>query len=324
MSKIRSIKALQILDSRGVPSLEVEIETTEGIKSSASVPSGASKGTHEAFEKRDENPNIFFGKSLYRNIEIIESEINDELLGFDIFDQKKIDEKLITLDGTKNKSRLGANSILAVSIAAFKSAAKAKKIPIYKNFDLDAKFLPIPFVNVINGGAHADNNCSIQEFMIVPKGFESFSMAIRASCEVFFCLKNILKEKNLFTNVGDEGGFAPNLSSNEEAIELILSAIKKSGYEEGKEIFLALDIAASQFCFENKFFLEKNDKNYLSKEKMIELYQNWCKKYPIISIEDPFVEDDFESFSDLTKILKGVQIVGDDIFVSQKKDLWKE
>lgn len=322
MPKIKSLSALQIFDSRGTPTVQVFLETTSGKISGACVPSGASKGKNEAFELRDGGKD-FFGKGVSKAISNVEGEIFGALVGKNIFDQKEIDETLINLDGTENKSRLGANAILGVSIANLKAAAQEKNLEVFEYLNPAEKIIPTPFINMINGGAHADNNCGVQEFMIIPKGFKTFSKAIRASAEIFFQLKNILKNKNLSTNVGDEGGFAPELNSNEEAIELLLFAIEKSGYKPGEEVFLGLDVAANELEKNGNISLLKKNSCTISKKDLIEKYEEWVKKYPIISLEDPLPESDWEDWQALTKKLKNIQIVGDDIFVTQTKKLQK-
>jgi len=321
MSKISNIKALQVFDSRGNPTIECEISLEDGNKALAVVPSGASTGTHEAFELRDIEDKKYLGKSVLKAIEKINGEISKELIGFDAKDQKKIDQTLIKLDGTKQKKRLGANAILSVSLAACKVAANSKKIPLFKNLG-NEKTLPLPLMNIINGGAHANNLLRIQEFMIRPDKAKSFKEALNICFLVIQKLKFLLNNKNFSTNVGDEGGFAPTLSSNEEAIEFILEAIEKAGFNAGTDISLCLDVAANELFKEKKYAV--NSSKFISSDKTTEYYLNLIKKYPIKSIEDPFFEDDWNAWINLTKHLnKDIQIVGDDLFVTNKERLLK-
>ena len=321
MSKISNIKARQVFDSRGNPTIESEIYLEDGNKASAIVPSGASTGTHEAFELRDVEDKKYLGRSVLKAIEKVNGEISKELIGFDAKDQKKIDETLIKLDGTKQKKRLGANAILSVSLASCKAAAHSKKIPLFKNIG-DKKTLPLPLMNIINGGAHANNSLRIQEFMIRPDKAKSFKEALNICFLVIQKLKSLISNKNFSTNVGDEGGFAPTLSSNEEAIEFILEAIEKAGFNAGTDISLCLDVAANELFKEKKYAV--NSSKFISSDKTIEYYLNLIKKYPIKSIEDPFFEDDWNAWINLTKLLdKDIQIVGDDLFVTNKERLLK-
>ena len=321
MSKISNITARQVFDSRGNPTIESEIYLEDGNKASAIVPSGASTGTHEAFELRDIENKKYLGKSVFKAIEKVNGEISKELIGFDTEDQKKIDETLIKLDGTKQKKRLGANAILSVSLASCKAAAHSKKIPLFKNIG-NEKTLPLPLMNIINGGAHANNSLRIQEFMIRPDKAKSFKEALNICFLVIQKLKSLLSNKKFSTNVGDEGGFAPTLSSNEEAIELILEAIEKAGFNAGIDISLCLDVAANALFKEKKYAV--NSSKFISSDKTIEYYLNLIKKYPIKSIEDPFFEDDWDAWINLTKLLdKDIQIVGDDLFVTNKERLLK-
>ena len=321
MSKISNITARQVFDSRGNPTIESEIYLEDGNKASAIVPSGASTGTHEAFELRDIENKKYLGKSVFKAIEKVNGEISKELIGFDTEDQKKIDETLIKLDGTKQKNRLGANAILSVSLASCKAAAHSKKIPLFKNIG-NEKTLPLPLMNIINGGAHANNSLRIQEFMIRPDKAKSFKEALNICFLVIQKLKSLLSNKKFSTNVGDEGGFAPTLSSNEEAIEFILEAIEKAGFNAGTDISLCLDVAANALFKEKKYAV--NSSKFISSDKTIEYYLNLIKKYPIKSIEDPFFEDDWDAWINLTKLLdKDIQIVGDDLFVTNKERLLK-
>ncbi|MGH7889385.1 MAG: phosphopyruvate hydratase, partial [Thermodesulfobacteriota bacterium] len=285
MAKIVSIKAREILDSRGNPTVEVDVVCEDGSFGRAAIPSGASTGEHEALELRDWNKKIYLGKSVQKAVKNINGVIAPKVIGMEVTLQNRIDNYMIQLDRTKNKSRLGANAILGVSLAVSKAAANSVGLPLYRYLGgVSARVLPAPLMNIINGGAHADNNLDIQEFMIVPLGFNSFSEAIRAGVEVFHNLKIILKKKGYSTSVGDEGGFAPNLKANEEAIECVLEAITQAGYKAGKEISLALDVASSEFYKDGKYEIE--DKK-LGKDKLADLYADWVREYPIISIEDP-------------------------------------
>ena len=321
MSKITNIKARQVFDSRGNPTIESEVYLEDGSKAIAIVPSGASVGTHEAFELRDIEDKKYLGKSVLKAIEKVNGEISKELTGFDIEDQKKIDETLIKLDGTKQKMRLGANAILSVSLASCKAASLSKKIPLFKSIG-DEKTLPLPLMNIINGGTHADNSLRIQEFMIRPDKAKTFKEALHMCFLVIQKLKSFLSGKNFSTNVGDEGGFAPSLSNNEQAIEFILTAIEKAGFKAGIDISLCLDVAANELFKEKKYAI--NSSKFISSEKTIEYYLDLIKKYPIKSIEDPFAEDDWNAWINLSKFLStDVQIVGDDLFVTNKERLLK-
>lgn len=318
MAKIINVKGYEILDSRGLPTVEAEIYLDNGIIASASVPSGASTGSKEALELRD-NDYRFLGKGVKKAVNNINTTIRNNLVGLEL-NQITIDEKLINLDGTKNKSNLGANAILAVSIATLKASAKLHKKEIYVFLSLGEVSFPIPMVNIINGGIHADNNLDIQEFMIVPVK-KGISEKIRIASEIFHTLKRILKEQNLNTAVGDEGGFAPNLSSNYKALDLIMTAIKEAGYVGGKDVFIALDISASEI-YNPDTLTYHIDNNNLTSEDLIKYYLMLVSKYPIISIEDPFFENDFESLAILTKIIGDkVMIVGDDYFATSTKYL---
>ena len=316
--KIKNIIAREILDSRGNPTVEADVILENGIIGRASVPSGASTGSKEAIELRD-NEKRYLGKGVQKAISNINGPIRKSLIGKDSFNQQEIDEIMIKLDGTPNKSNMGANAILAVSIANLKASAKAQKTSLFKYIETGTK-LPTPMINIINGGAHANNKLDFQEFMIIPK-FATMKERIQAASEIFHTLKEILKSKHLNTSVGDEGGFAPDLKSNEEALKLIIKAIKKADYLPGENIFLALDIAASELVKGKKYILEAEDKKLTSKE-LIKYYKKLVKKYPIISLEDPLAEDDWEGFKLLTDQLGDkIQIVGDDLFVTNKKYL---
>ena len=326
MSKIINIKGRQVFDSRGNPTVEAEIFSDDGNRASAIVPSGASTGTHEAFELRDKTNKNYLGKSVFESVQNINSKIFKCLNKFDIFDQRKIDKTLIDLDGTPQKSNLGANSILAVSIASSKLAARCKNIELFKYLGGNASNqLPIPLMNIINGGAHANNLLRIQEFMIRPENPKTFSEAVRMCFLVVQNLKTLLNKKNLSTTVGDEGGFAPALDKNEDAIEFILEAIEKSGFKSGKDISICLDIAANEL-FKNGKYSVKSSK-FEEPEKTIDYYIDLIKKYPIKSIEDPFSEDDWPSWTNFMQSLKNNnkvnQVVGDDLFVTNIKRLNK-
>jgi enolase len=318
MSKIKSIDAMEILDSRGNPTIQVSVTLARGATGVAKVPSGASTGKKEAVELRDGDKSRYKGKGVLKAVSNVIDFIQPELKGFDAADQKGLDEKLIALDGTPNKSNLGANAILGVSIAAAKATAVEKKIPLYRQFaSRDEYVLPVPQLNVLNGGRHADNNVDFQEFMIVPLGAPSFSEALRAASETFQTLKQVLHEKGYETSVGDEGGFAPRLRSNEEPVELILSAIQKAGYQPGKDIAINLDPAASEFYENGQYVFRKSDKTRKSSDEMIAIWADWLKKYPIPSLEDGLAEDDWEGWKKLTARLGSqAQLVGDDIFVT--------
>ena len=321
MPKISKIKARQVFDSRGIPTIESEIHLDDGSKASAIVPSGASTGTHEAFELRDVENKNYLGKSVLKAIEKVNGEISKALIGFVVDDQKKIDKTLIELDGTKQKKRLGANAILSVSLASNKAAAVSKNIPLYQNIG-HYKTLPLPLMNIINGGSHANNSLRIQEFMIRPNNAKNFKDAINICFLVIQKLKSIISNKNLPTTVGDEGGFAPNLSNNEEAIELILKAVEDCGFKAGTDISICLDVAANELFKEKKYSV--NSSKFISSDKTIEYYLDLIKKYPIKSIEDPLAEDDWDSWVNLTKLLtKDIQLVGDDLFVTNRERLLK-
>jgi len=320
VSAITSIKAREILDSRGNPTVEVDVYCEDGSFGRAAVPSGASTGEHEAIELRDNDNKRYLGKGVEKAVRNVNRVIAPKLIGLDAYSQSALDSLMIELDGTPNKSKLGANAILGVSLAAARAAANSFGIPLYRYLGgVSADTLPVPLMNIVNGGAHADNNLDFQEFMIVPLGFRSFREAIRAGVEVFHNLKAILKKKGYSTSVGDEGGFAPSLKSNEEAVECISEAIVKAGYKAGPDVALAIDVASSEFYNNGKYTVEGKK---LGKDKLIELYAEWIKRYPIISIEDPLAENDWEGWRMITKELgRKVQIVGDDIFVTNTKIL---
>ncbi|MBI2974708.1 MAG: phosphopyruvate hydratase [Deltaproteobacteria bacterium] len=323
MSKIKSIHAREILDSRGNPTVEVDVVAENDICGRASVPSGASTGVHEAVELRDGDKKRYNGKGVTKAAANVNTEIAKLLIGKSVLDQRFLDDAMIKLDGTKNKSRLGANAILGVSMAAAKAASQTRKMPLYKyiaelfGMSKDGFVLPVPMMNILNGGQHADNNVDIQEWMIMPVGASKFSEAIRIGVEVFHSLKNVLKEKKYSTSVGDEGGFAPNLKSNQEALDVIMQAINSAGYKAGKDVLLAIDSAASSF-FENGIYkMEAEEKPEKTAAEMIEWYKKIADKYPLVSIEDGLAEDDWDGWETLTEELgKKVQLVGDDIFVT--------
>jgi enolase len=318
MSEIVGLHARQILDSRGNPTIEVEAILNTGVMGRASVPSGASTGQREAIEIRDGNKKKYMGRGVDKAIKNIHEKIAPAIMGFEVTDQVLIDQLMIDLDGTKNKAKLGANAILGVSLAVAKAAASDADLPLYQYIGgANAKELPVPMMNVLNGGAHADNNVDIQEFMILPVGAKSFSDALRMGTEIFHHLKTVLKKRNYNTAVGDEGGFAPDLKSNEEAIEVLLEGIKSAGYKAGKDILLALDVAASELYSNKKYILAAGKKAKLSSDEMIDYLARLARKYPIISIEDGLSENDWSGWKRLTqRIGDKVQIVGDDVFVT--------
>ena len=324
MSSIIDVYAREVLDSRGNPTVEVEVYTEAGAMGSAIVPSGASTGVHEAVELRDNDEKRFLGKGVETAVDNVNLEIADELVGWDVFDQVGIDNYLIELDGTENKSRLGANAILGVSLAVAKAAADENGQRLFEYIGgVNGKTLPVPMMNILNGGQHADNNVDIQEFMIMPVGGENFKESLRMGTEVFHNLKNVLKSRKLNTAVGDEGGFAPNLESNEEALQTIVEAIKKAGYEPGKDVMIAIDAAASEFYEDGKYNMA-GDNAVRTSDEMIEYYKNLVEKYPIISIEDGLAEDDWDGWKKLTQELGSkIQLVGDDLFVTNVKRLQK-
>lgn len=317
MTDIYNVTAREILDSRGNPTVEVDVILSCGAKGRAAVPSGASTGTREALELRDGDKDRYLGKGVLKAVDNVNEIIGPEVQGMDATDQYSLDQCMITLDGTPNKSKLGANAMLGVSMAAARAAADAYSLPLYRYLGgLNARFLPVPMMNIVNGGAHAANRLDIQEFMIVPAGAKTFSEAVRMGAETFHSLKRILKEKGLSTAVGDEGGFAPDFSSNEEAIQMIMAAITDAGYKPGTDIGLALDVAASEFYKNGKYFLESENKKLTAKQ-MIAYYQSLIEKYPLYSIEDGLAEQDWENWTVMTeKLGDSVQLVGDDIFVT--------
>ncbi len=317
MSQIARIHAREILDSRGNPTLEAEVTLTSGHSGRAAVPSGASTGSREAVELRDGDKTRYFGKGVKMAVANVNQTIAQALQGADAFAQAELDRRLIALDGTPNKSRLGANALLGVSLATAHAAAAAKNMPLWKYIaNGRTAMLPVPMMNIINGGAHADNNVDLQEFMILPVGSPSFAEAVRCGAEIFHALKSVLKGRGLATAVGDEGGFAPDLKSNEEAIEVILEAIGRTGYRPGVEVFLGVDAAATEF-FENGKYNLKGEGKRLSSEQLVDFFAKWCAMYPIISIEDAMAESDWEGWKTLTDTLgEKVQLVGDDVFVT--------
>jgi enolase len=320
MSFINNITARQILDSRGNPTIEVDVVTESGILGRAAVPSGASTGTHEAAELRDNDKSIYLGKSVYNAVNNVNTTIRENLKGAYILDQAEIDAKMIELDGSPNKANLGANAILGVSLAVAKAAAEETRMPLYRYVGgVNANLLPIPMMNILNGGAHADNGIDFQEFMIMPVGAESFSEGLRMGTEIFHHLKTVLKAQKFSTNVGDEGGFAPDFKNNEDAIKAVMQAIDKAGYKAGEDIYIAMDAAASEFynADEKVYHFKKSTGDKLTSAQMADYWADWCKKYPIISIEDGFGEDDWDGWKLITdKIGDKIQLVGDDLFVT--------
>ena len=325
MSWIEHILAREILDSRGNPTVEAEVVLGDGEVGRAAVPSGASTGEHEAVELRDGDKKRYGGKGVLKAVRNVNEVIGPELEGFDALDQVELDQALIALDGTKTKSKLGANALLAVSLATARAAAAHLEIPLYTYLGgPNARTLPVPMMNIINGGAHADNNVDFQEFMVVPVGALSFREALRIGAEVFHELKAVLKKKGYATSVGDEGGFAPNLRSNEEAIETILEALNEAGYSAGSDCLLALDPAASEFYDGKAYVFKKSDKRKLTSEQMADYWRSWCDQYPIVSIEDGMAENDWTGWKLLTDLIgKKVQLVGDDLFVTNTEFLQK-
>ncbi|MGB0933579.1 MAG: phosphopyruvate hydratase [Lishizhenia sp.] len=324
MTYIAKIVGRQILDSRGNPTVEVDVYTSNGAFGRAAVPSGASTGIHEAVELRDGDAGVYLGKGVLSAVEYINTSINDALNGMYALDQKAIDYKLIALDGTENKSKLGANAILGVSLAVAKAAAAETGMSLYKYIGgVGAVTMPVPMMNILNGGSHADNKIDIQEFMVMPFGANSFSEALRMGTEVFHHLKAVLKEKGMSTNVGDEGGFAPSLGSNKEAIEVVLEAIEKAGYKPGEDMWIALDAASSEFYSEEKKkYIFESTGEEMTSDEMVEFWNKWCDKYPIASIEDGLAEDDWYGWKKATEIIGNkVQLVGDDLFVTNTKRL---
>jgi enolase len=323
-STIVDIRGRQILDSRGNPTVEVDVELADGSFGRAGVPSGASTGVHEAWELRDGDKSKYLGRGVLLAVENVNNKIADELCGMDALDQYAVDHAMIELDGTENKKNLGANAILGVSMAVARAAAEHAGLPLFRYLGgVGARIIPAPMMNIVNGGSHADNNVDVQEFMVMPLGFTSFTDAIRCGCEVFHNLKKVLQSKKLSTNVGDEGGFAPDLKSNEEALEVIIEAIKKAGYEAGEQAFIALDPAASEFYNAEKKRYSVDGKD-ITAEQLVDLYAKWVEKYPICSIEDGFAEDDWHGWKLMTDRLGDkIQLVGDDIFVTNTKRFQK-
>lgn len=323
MTLIADIKAREILDSRGNPTVEVDVILESGAFGRAAVPSGASTGSFEAVEIKDNDKNRYQGKGVLRTVETVNTVISDAVIALDAADQSLIDETLIAIDGTKNKSNLGANGILGVSLACAKAAANHYGHSLFRYLGgLQAFRMPVPLMNIINGGAHADNSLDIQEFMIVPYGTAKFSESLRMGAEIFHCLKDILKRNKHTTSVGDEGGFAPNLGSTKEALDLILQAIEVAGYKPGEEVMLALDVAASELYKDGKYIFEGEGRSFKANE-LVEFYQSLCAEYPIYSIEDGFAEDDWDAWEMMTSDLIGTQIVGDDLFVTNTDRLLK-
>lgn len=325
MPLIEDIFARQILDSRGNPTIEVDVITSDGFTGRAAVPSGASTGIHEAVELRDGDEEVYLGKGVSKAVDHVNEMIAEELIGLDVYDQAMIDEIMLELDGTANKSKLGANAILGVSLATARAAAASCGMPLYRYVGgLNANLLPIPMMNILNGGAHADNSIDFQEFMVMPIGASSFSEALRMGTEVFHHLKAVLKKKGLSTNVGDEGGFAPNIGSNEEAIEIVIQAIEAAGYKPGEDIYIAMDAAATEFYDEKTglYTFKKSSGKKLTSAEMVGYWADWAAKYPIISIEDGLAEDDWDGWAaHTTSIGNKVQLVGDDLFVTNVKRL---
>ena len=323
MSLIESIHARQILDSRGNPTVEVDVITESGAFGRAAVPSGASTGTHEAVELRDNDKKRYVGKGVTKAVENVNSKIAEEIVGFSVYDQSLIDKVMLELDGTPNKGNLGANAILGTSLAIAKAAAMEAGLPLYRYVGgINANTLPVPMMNILNGGSHADNKIDFQEFMVMPVKADTFSESLRMGTEIFHTLKKVLHDKHLSTNVGDEGGFAPNIASNEEAIEVVLTAIEKAGFKPGEDVFIAMDAAVSEFFEGGSYVFKKSSGKKLSTDEMVEFWVNWASKYPIISIEDGMAEDDWSGWKKLTdKLGKKIQLVGDDLFVTNVKRL---
>jgi enolase len=322
MSEIKTIQGREILDSRGNPTVAVDVVLASGAKGSAAVPSGASTGTREAVELRDGDPKRYLGKGVLKAVAAVNGELRAALTGMEANDLAAIDHKMIALDGTENKSRLGANALLGISLATAHAAAAEAKLPLYRHLNRNGPYvLPVPMMNILNGGAHADNSVDLQEFMIMPIGLPSFREALRCGAEVFHALKSVLKKKGMNTAVGDEGGFAPNLPSNEAALEVVMEAIGQAGYRAGKEVYIALDAASSEFYKNGRYELESEGRSFSSAE-FASWLEDWAKRYPIVSIEDGMNEDDWAGWADLTKkIGNKIQLVGDDLFVTNTKIL---
>jgi enolase len=323
MSYVAEIFARQILDSRGNPTVEVDVVTDEGAFGRAAVPSGASTGVHEAVELRDNDKKVYVGKGVLKAVENVNDIIAKEIIGYDVADQTGIDQLMIELDATENKGKLGANAMLAVSMAVAKAAAEEASLPLFRYIGgTNAKTLPVPMMNILNGGAHADNKIDFQEFMVMPVGASSFSEGLRWGVEIFHALKSVLKKKGYSTNVGDEGGFAPNIGSNEEAIETVLAAIDAAGYKAGSQVYIAMDAANSELYKDGKYIFHKSDGKTMTSEQLVKYWADWVAQYPIISIEDGMAEDDWEGWAMMTEALgKKVQLVGDDLFVTNVKRL---
>jgi len=323
MSAIAEIFARQVLDSRGNPTVEVDVITDEGALGRAAVPSGASTGIHEAVELRDGDKNVYVGKGVLKAVENVNKTVSPKLLGYDVTDQTGIDQLMIELDGTENKAKLGANAILAVSMAVAKAAAQELGLPLFRYIGgTNAKTLPVPMMNILNGGAHADNKIDFQEFMVMPVGATSFSEGLRWGVEIFHALKTVLKKAGYSTNVGDEGGFAPNIGSNEEAIETVLKAIDAAGFKTGSQVMIAMDAANSELYKNGKYVFHKSSGKSLSSTELVDFWAAWVRQYPICSIEDGMAEDDWEGWKALTEAVGDkVQLVGDDLFVTNVKRL---
>jgi enolase len=325
MALIAAVHARQILDSRGNPTVEVDVVTENGAFGRAAVPSGASTGAHEAVELRDQDPSVYLGRGVLKAIENVNTEIAEVVEGMTVYDQPALDAALIELDGTENKSRLGANAMLAVSLAVAKAAAEESGMPLFNYVGgSNARTLPVPMMNILNGGAHADNSIDFQEFMVMPVGAENFSHALRMGTEIFHHLKNVLKSKGYSTNVGDEGGFAPNIGSNEEAIEIVLMAIEKAGYKPGDDVMIAMDAAMTELYDEKTglYTFKKSSGIQMTSEELVSYWADWSKRYPILSIEDGLAEDDWAGWKKLTDALgNSVQLVGDDLFVTNETRL---
>ena len=318
MSFISQIHARQIFDSRGNPTVEVDVTLDSGVVGRAAVPSGASTGKHEAVELRDDDDSQFMGKGVLKAVENVNSKIAEELVGFSVYEQALLDKIMIELDGTPNKANLGANAILGVSLAAARAAAQEAGMPLYRYIGgVGASTLPVPMMNILNGGSHADNSIDFQEFMIMPTGASSFSEALRWGTEIFHHLKNVLKKQGFSTNVGDEGGFAPNIKSNEDAIKIVLQAIETAGYRPGEDVFIAMDAAVSEFYEDGVYHFKKSTGDKLTSSQMVDYWADWVKKYPIISLEDGMDEDDWSGWKSLTeRVGQQTQLVGDDLFVT--------
>ncbi len=318
MSFISQIHARQIFDSRGNPTVEVDVTLDSGVVGRAAVPSGASTGKHEAVELRDDDQSQYMGKGVLKAVDNVNSKIAAELVGFSVYEQALLDKIMLELDGTPNKANLGANAILGVSLAAARAAAQDAGMPLYRYVGgVGASTLPVPMMNILNGGSHADNSIDFQEFMIMPTGASSFSEALRWGTEIFHHLKNVLKKQGFSTNVGDEGGFAPNIKSNEDAIKIVLQAIETAGYRPGEDVFIAMDAAVSEFYEDGVYHFKKSTGDKLTSSQMVDYWADWVKKYPIISLEDGMDEDDWTGWKSLTeRVGQQTQLVGDDLFVT--------